>query len=86
MDAVYELVNAMNVEMPIGTFHVLSEKRRVRFYAAIDVEDAEFSAAMIHNLMGAVGRQLADKLPRLAALCFGGKSVAEAMEMNVESA
>lgn len=83
LNDIYELVNAINIAMPIGTFHVLAEKRRLRFYTGIDVEDAEISVAMIHNMMGAVGRQLGDRMPRIAAVCFGGKSVQEALDMEI---
>ena len=86
LDAVHVLVNAFNLGTTIGNFQLMADKRRVRYYSAVDVENADFSPALIANIVSAADWQLKDKLPRRVGVCFGGMTPEQAMEMEIEDA
>lgn len=62
----------------------IPDNRQLRFYAAIDVEDAAIEPQHISNMMGAGLRTMARCLPQFMAICFGGKTAEEALEIEPE--
>lgn len=84
MDEVIKFVNAVNVGIPIGHLAVVTDDRILRYYAGIDVEDAAFEPQHITNMLGAGLRALKYRLPQFMAICFGGKTAEEALEIEAE--
>jgi hypothetical protein len=84
MDEVIKFVNLVNIGIPIGLLAVLPEKKVLRFYASIDVEEAALEPRHISNLLGAGLRAMEKRLPQFMAICFGGKSAEEALELEPE--
>ena len=84
IDEVIKFVNLVNVGIPIGLLAVIPSKKVLRFYAAIDVEEAALEPRHISNLMGAGLRTMERRLPQFMAICFGGKTAEEALEIEPE--
>ena len=84
VDEVIKYVNLVNVGIPIGLLSVLPEKKVLRFYAGIDVEEAALEPRHITNLLNAGLRTLELRLPQFMAICFGGKTAEEALEIEAE--
>jgi hypothetical protein len=84
LDEVIKYVNLVNVGIPIGLLSVLPEKKVLRFYAGIDVEEAVLEPQHISNLLSAGLRTFELRLPQFMAICFGGKTADEAMEIEAE--
>ena len=80
LDEIRTLVTDYAPQMYSGTIHLLSDSRTIRYFNAIDVEGASFEPAHISGLLRAGGSTMSDFLPRFMAVCFGGKTAAEAME------
>ena len=81
---VIKFANMVNIGIPIGHLAVITEDRQLRYYAAIDVDEAAFDTQHISNLIGAGLRTMKYRLPQFMAICFGGKSAEEAMEIEPE--
>lgn len=84
IDEVIKFVNLVNEGIPIGHLAVIPDDRVLRFYAAIDVEEAALELRHISNLMGAGLRTMERRLPQFMAICFGGKTAEEALEIEPE--
>lgn len=84
INEVIKFVNLVNVEIPIGHLAVIPDDRQLRFHAAIDVEEAALEPRHISNLIGAGLRTMERRLPQFMAICFGGKTAEEAMEIETE--
>jgi len=72
-----------NLVNGIGALTVMRD-RTLRYYAAIDVEDAAFEPQHISNLLGVGLRTMESRHPQFMAICFGGKSAEEAFEIEPE--
>ena len=79
LDEVQKFVTEVSNRMPIGSLQLISDDRVMRFYAAIDVENASFEPAHIQNLLNAGGRTLEDALPKYMAICFGNKTAEDVL-------
>ncbi len=79
LDEIQRLCTLLNGRMTIGTLQLLREDRVIRYYGAIDVEDAAFEPQHITNLLNAGLGTMKHNLPRYMAICFGGKSADEAL-------
>lgn len=84
LDEIQKLVNLANSRMMIGMLQLISEDRIIRYYGAIDVENAAFEPAHITNLIGSGGGAMTSWLPRYMAVCFGGKTAEESLEDTEE--
>ena len=84
INEVIKFVNLVNEGIPIGHLTVISDDRVLRYYAAIDVEEAALEPRHISNLMGAGLRTMERRLPQFMAICFGGKTAEEALEIEPE--
>lgn len=84
LDEVVRWANMANIGLALGHLVVIPDDRVLRFYAAIDVEDAEFEPAHIENILNAGVRTMKYSLPQYMAICFGGKTAEEAMEIEPE--
>lgn len=82
LDEVQKLITEIGNQMMVGTLHLLREDRVIRYYGAIDVENAAFEPAHITNLLNAGLRTMESNLPRYMAVCFSGKTAEEALEME----
>ncbi len=63
----------------VGQLQLLREQRMLRYYNAIDVEDAAFEPQHITNMLNAAINIMGTALPKYMAICFGGKSAEEAL-------
>ena len=79
LDEVQKLVEVVSMGSPIGQLHLLRDRRVIRFYAAIDVENASFEPAHISNLLNTGIRTMTAQLPRFMAVCFGEKTAEEVL-------
>jgi len=79
LDEVQKFVTAVSVGMMLGNLQLLTEQRTIRFYHAIDVEDAAFEPAHITNMLKAGLRTMDETLPKYMAICFGGKTAEEVL-------
>lgn len=84
VDEVIKFVNLVNSVNAIGSLAVIPDERVLRFYAAIDVEDAALEIQHLSNLLGAGLRTMEARLPQFMAICFGGKTAVEALEIEPE--
>lgn len=80
IEAVQKFILGSNEIFSIGNIQLTPNERSIRFYAAIDVEDASFEPAHITNLINAGIGTLRQVLPKFMAICFGGKTVEEMLE------
>ena len=80
---VMELTNLLNWRyLAIGAFH-LSGKQTVAFECAVPLVDDALSGAMVRMLLAVMTS--ADALyPMFAAVCYGGRTVDEAVEMGMQ--
>lgn len=79
---VQRLISEISSQMVVGTLQLLRDDRVIRYYGAIDVENAAFEPAHITNLLNAGMVTMKNNLPRYIAVCFGGKTAEEALEME----
>ena len=84
IDEVVKWVNLVNIGLPVGHFVAIPDDRTLRFYAGIDVEDASFEPQHISNMLKAGLQNMEYRLPQFMAICFGGKTAEEALEIEVE--
>ena len=82
LNEVQKLITGISNQMVVGTLQLLRDDRVIRYYAAIDVENAAFEPAHITNLLNASLHTMEINLPRYMAVCFGGKTADEALEMD----
>jgi hypothetical protein len=83
LDEVIKYVNLANINTSIGHLTVIPDERVLRYYAAIDVENATIEIQHISNLLVAGLRTLAGRLPQYMAICFGEKTAEEALAIEV---
>lgn len=81
---VLKFINLVNLRNVIGCLHALEDDRNIRFSVSIDAEDAAFEHQHISNMLGAGVRLMELRLPQFMAICFGGKSAEEAVDMEQE--
>lgn len=84
LDEVIKFVNLVNLTNSIGHLAVIPDDRILRYYAAIDIEDATIETQHISNLLGAGLGTMARRLPQYMAICFGEKTAEEAVSIEVE--
>ena len=84
LEEVLKWVNLVNIGLGIGQLAVIPDDRILRYYASIDVEDASLEPSHISNLMGAGFRVMEFRLPQFMAICFGGKTAEEALQIEPE--
>ena len=81
---VLAFVNAVNCMINVGALHLIEEDRVIRYYASVDVEDAAFEPQHISNMLGAGLGTMRYHLPQYMAICFGGKTAEEALQIEPE--
>lgn len=80
LEEVKRLVYLVNNDIfMLGQLNLLEGERVIRYYNAIDVEDASFEPAHITNMFNAGISGLQEVIPKYMAVCFGGKKVEEVM-------
>jgi hypothetical protein len=79
LDEVQKFVTAVSNGMVLGNLQLLHEDRTIRYYNAIDVENATFEPAHIQNLLNAGLHAMDNWLPKYVAICFGGKTAEEVL-------
>jgi hypothetical protein len=84
LDEVIKYVNLVNIQTPVGSLIISPSERVIRFYTAIDFEDAAFELKHISNVLSAGLRTMELRLPQYMAICFGGKTAEEALEIEPE--
>ncbi len=84
LDEVQKLVNIASIRMLLGNIQLLRDDRVIRYYHAIDVEDAAFEPEHISNMLGAGVSAMKTYLPIYMAICFGGKTAEEALTEEQE--
>ena len=83
LDEVQKFVTAVSNGMLLGNLQLLREDRTLRYYHAIDVENAAFEPAHITNMLNAGVRAMEFRLPQYMAICFGGKTAEEVLTEDV---
>lgn len=84
LDEVVKWANLVNRGTAIGSLQVITEERNLRFYTSIDVENATFEPQHIDNMLSAMLRVMKLRLPQMMAICHGGKTAEEALEIEPE--
>ncbi len=79
LDEIQQFVTLVSKDMMIGTLQLLRDERVIRYYGAIDVENAAFEPAHITNILNAGLGTMYHALPKYMAVCFGGKTAVEAL-------
>lgn len=76
-DEVKKFINGVNERLLLGSMHFSQNDRRIRYYNAIDVEDASFEPQHITNMLIMAASAMEKWLPEYMAICFGGKKTDE---------
>ncbi len=76
-EEVQKFVSAVSVKLLLGNLQLIRDERVIRYYNAIDVEDAAFEPQHINNMIGAGIGAMETWLPKYMAICFGGKTTDE---------
>ncbi len=84
MNEVMRFTNLVNMRTPIGSLIAQPEERIIKFYTGVDVENATLEMQHIRNMVSAGLRVMEGRLPQFMAICFGGKTAEEAVEMESE--
>lgn len=84
IDEVIKFANLVNEGITIGHLVVITDDRILRYYAAIDVEEASLEPQHISNLLGAGLRNMENSLPQFMAICFANKTAEEALEIEAD--
>jgi hypothetical protein len=79
LEEVKRFVYLINNNSGFGQLNLLENDRVIRYYDAIDVENASFEPAHITNMVNAGVNILKFVIPKYMAVCFGSKSAADAM-------
>lgn len=80
-----KFANLVNVITPIGHLAVVTGDSRVlRYYASIAMDGVQLETRHISNLLDAGFRTMESRLPQLMAICVGGKTAEEAIELEPE--
>ena len=79
LDEVQKFVTAVSNGMLLGNLQLLREDRTLRYYNAIDVENASFEPAHITNVLNAGLRAMENCLPKYVAICFGDTTTDEVL-------
>lgn len=82
IDEVVKWTNMVNISLGIGHLAVKLDDCVLRYYAAIDVEDAAFEPAHVENIVNAGIGAMRSSLPQFMAICFGGKTAEEALKIE----
>lgn len=70
---------ANNDYLGLGQLNLIEKDRVIRYFNAIDVENASFEPAHITNMFNAGVNSMSVLVPKYMAVCFGGKTAAESM-------
>jgi len=81
---VLKWINAVNCIYAIGCFHLIESERQIRLYHGMDFEDASFETQHISNIYKMMSDIMEHRLPQFMAICFGGKTAEEALEIKPE--
>jgi len=81
VDEVIRFVNLSNKWAASG--HLIQDEY-LRYYAAIDVENASLEPQHLTNMVAAGFGVMQLRLPQFMAICFGGKTAEEALEIEAE--
>jgi len=84
MPEVLKWINAVNYNNPVGCFHLIESERHIRLYHGMDFEDASFETQHISNIYKMMSDIMEYRLPQFMAICFGGKTAEEALEIKPE--
>ena len=79
LDEVQKFISAKSVDMLLGHLQLLRDERVIRYYNAIDVENASFEPAHITNMLNAGLHTMRNQLPSYMEICFGGKTADEVL-------
>jgi hypothetical protein len=86
LEEVIKFVNLVNIEIGIGHFAVIpddtGDPTYLRFYDAIYAWNAAIELQHISNLHDAGIGAMSSRLPQFMAICFGGKTAEEALEIE----
>ena len=86
INEVVTFANLANAKIPVGELivHPEDNMRVIKFYLGMDFEDAAFEPQHISNMLSSGLRTLKERLPQMMAICFGGKSAEEAVDMEID--
>ena len=79
LDEVQKFISAKSVDMLLGHLQLLRDERVIRYYNAIDVENASFEPAHITNMLNAGLTTMRNQLPNYITICFGSKTADEVL-------
>lgn len=79
LEEMQKFVCQYNKAFYMGQLQLFAENRMMRYYNAIDVEDAAFEPQHISNVLNAGISALRSTLPKYMAICFGGKTAEEVL-------
>lgn len=79
MEEMQKFVCQYNTVFYMGQLQLNPETRVLRYYNAIDVEDAAFEPQHISNILNGGIAALRLTLPKYMAICFAGKTAEEVM-------
>ena len=74
LDEVQKFVSAVTDRLLLGSLHLVRDERVIRYYNAIDIENAAFEPQHITNMLGAASSTMSRWLPKFMAICYGGKT------------
>jgi len=77
LDEVQKFVTAVTDHILLGSLHLIRDERVIRYYNAIDVENATFEPQHITNMLVAASNSMREWLPKYMAICFSDKSADE---------
>lgn len=84
LNEVLIFVNKVNCMLNVGALQLIEDDRVARYFASVDVENAAFEPQHISNILGAGLRTMEYHLPQYMAICYGGKTAQEALEIEPE--
>jgi hypothetical protein len=79
LEEMQKFICQYNKAFYMGQLQLFAESRLMRYYNAIDVEDAAFEPQHISNILNAGISALRSTLPKYMAICFGGKTADEVL-------
>jgi hypothetical protein len=81
---VLKWLNLVNCSYPLGTLHFVHDDRIIRCHHGMDYDDATFETQHISNVFNILKSIMEYRLPQVLAICFGGKTAEEALEVVPE--
>jgi hypothetical protein len=84
MPEVLKMLNILNCDYPVGSLRVTPEERSLICYHGMDFDDASFETQHIANMFGMLTAIMKYRIPQVLAICFGGMTAEEALEIEPE--